>query len=355
MSVSELQQSDDGEPKKIIRELAEAPDGWDDYINSHPKATFFHRSGFQRVIANSFGHAPHYLQACDLSGATIGILPLIELKSRLFGYALKSIPFGVYGGAIGDSPDIVRLLEDYAAERGRQLGVDYIEIRNQIATRDDWPVVNSHATFVREIPHGDAAILAGIKKKQRAVVRKSLRNGLICEKQEDIGEFFRAYSTSVRNLGTPVFPATYFQNLTAEFGDDCEIVVVRQGRQLQSALMSFYFKDQVLPFYGGGLPESRQTKAMDFMYYDLMRRAGQAGYRYFDFGRSKIDSGPYHYKRHWGFEPHPLPYQYCLVEADRLPELSVANPKYQHMIAAWRKLPLGLSQRLGPLVSKHLG
>ncbi len=328
---------------------------WDRYVDRNDDATFFHRAGWYRVIKDSFNHTPHYLQAIDSEGGIRGILPMFEVKSALFGHYLVSLPFAVYGGAVADSDEIRRLLEDKAASLAVELNVDYLELRNRVKTRDDWPTKSMHATFLRDIEEGDEAILLSIKNKQRYVIRKSLKNNLSRELQDDIAEFFHAYSMSVRNLGTPVFSKRYFENLRKEFGRDCEIVSIKGEDGLHCSLISFYFKDQVLPYYGGGLPQSRASKAMDFMYFDLMCRAGSEGYKTFDFGRSKIDTGPYNYKRHWGFTPQPLHYQYYLVKSDELPELNTNNPRYRMLIALWQKLPLKISQLLGPLISKYLG
>ncbi|MDJ0710590.1 MAG: FemAB family PEP-CTERM system-associated protein [Woeseiaceae bacterium] len=328
---------------------------WDDYVLAHPDATFFHRAGWFRVIRDSFRHRPFYLQAKDASGRIRGVLPAFEQKSLLFGHALISLPFCVYGGGVADSPSILRALEDAAADLAHSLNVDYLELRNVETTRDDWPTKSLHATFQRALEGDDEAILLSIKNKQRAVVRKGLRNNLTLQIQDDVDEFFHAYSTSVRNLGTPVFSRRYFQNLKKEFGNDCEIVSVKSDEGLECSLISFYFRDHVLPYYGGGMPQSRGSKAMDFMYYDQMCRAAKDGRNVYDFGRSKVDSGPYNYKRHWGFEPRPLHYQYALVRASELPEVNVNNPKYQKMISLWRKLPLRVSQILGPFVSRYLG
>ena len=340
----------------VVREVTiDQLEEWDDYVAKSDDASFFHRGGWYRIIRDSFNHTPHYLRAVDSDGNTRGILPLFEVKSMLFGHSLVSVPFCVYGGAVADSSDVRRLLEDEAANLARDLNVDYLELRNIEKTRDDWPVKSLHATFLREIEEGEEAILLSIKNKQRAVIRKSLRTNFSRELQDNVDDFFFAYSTSVRNLGTPVFSKRYFENLKKEFGQDCEIVSIKGDNGLHCSLISFYFKDHVLPYYGGGLSASRKSKAMDFMYYDLMCRAGKEGYRTFDFGRSKIDSGPYNYKRHWGFAPQLLHYQYFLVNSNKLPELNTTNPKYQMVISAWQKLPLKMSQLLGPLLSKYLG
>lgn len=329
---------------------------WDDYVQAHSEATFFHKSGWHRVIKNAFGHHPYYLWAIDkLTSEVKGVLPLFQVKSFLFGNALVSLPFCVYGGALAVNEDVRRQLEDFAASLAEKLQVDYLEIRNITQTRDDWPTKSLHATFIKDIASTEEENLALVKYKQRAVVRKALKNDLSVEFSDRVDEFYHAYSTSVRNLGTPVFSKRYFQELKREFGQDCEILSVKQHGQVHCALMSFYYKDTVYPYYGGGMPESRGSKAMDLMYFDQMCRAGKAGYTKYDFGRSKKDTGPFNYKRHWGFEPQNLHYQYHLVKAKELPDLNPLNPKYQLMVRTWQKLPLWLSQFIGPFVSRYLG
>lgn len=328
---------------------------WDSYVLSSPNSTFFHRGGWYRVISRAFGHKPHYLAAMQPNGRIVGILPLFEMKSLLFGHSLVSVPFCVYGGAVADSAAIVRSLEDKAAVLAERLGVDYLELRNIEPTREDWPSHVSHAFFSRDLEEDSEAILKAIDKKQRAVVRKSLKNNLTVEIQDEIDEFFDAYSTSVRNLGTPVFAKDYFYELKMEFGCNCEIVTVKQDSDVHCSLVSFVFKNQVLPYYGGGYPLSRSSKAMDFMYFDLMCRAREKGIDSFDFGRSKIESGAYHYKRHWGFRPRLLHYQYYLVKSRKLPNKTTNNPKYRMMINAWKRLPVSVSRWLGPYLSKYLG
>ncbi len=164
------------------------------------------------------------------------------------------------------------------------------------------------------------------------------------------------YSESVRNLGTPVFSRHYFYMLKDAFGDDCELLTITSRGEPVSAVMSFYFKDEVLPYYGGGSFQARAVKANDFMYWQVMNRALQRGdVRTFDFGRSKRGTGSHDFKIHWGFEPRPLHYEYHLVRATTLPDINPLNPKYRMFIKAWRKLPLRVSQLVGPRVARSLG
>lgn len=327
---------------------------WDRFVERHPEGTFFHLSGWERVLRRSLGHATHYLIA--RAGAELtGVLPLARVKSLLFGDALISTPFCVYGGALA-SDDATRVaLEDAAATLSRELRVDYLELRHRARSRPEWPVKTLYFTFRRTLDPDPEKNLLAIPRKQRAEVRAGIKQGLAVEFDQRLDRFYHIYSESVRNLGTPVFAKSYFKMLREEFGERCEVATVIHQGQPVSSLMTFWFRDEVLPYYGGGLPVARPLSAYDFMYFDLMRRACERGVRRYDFGRSKADSGPFRYKKHWGFEPEPLNYEYVLGKKGELPNLSPANPKYELFVRAWRRLPLGVSQWVGPMISRYLG
>ncbi len=331
---------------------------WDKYVKTHQQASFFHLSGWQTVIEKSFNHPCYFLYA-EKDGSICGVLPLVEVKSSLFGHALISTPFCVYGGAIADTVEIVRQLEQEACQIAERLQVDHLELRYKEAQDSSLLLKQAHSTFGVEIVEGSDNILASIKKKQRAVIRHSLKNELnssISSNKHDFNDFYQLLSTSYRNLGTPIFTKRYFENLMTVFADDSDVAVIRdKNNQPSSAVLNFYFNEQVLPYYGGGNDNARGLKSADFMYYQVMCHAQEKGKKWFDFGRSKNDSGPYKYKKNWGMEPKSLYYYYYLVKAEELPNLSPNNPKFKFFIAMWQKLPLKLSQFIGPFLSKYLG
>lgn len=197
--------------------------------------------------------------------------------------------------------------------------------------------------------------MLAIPKKQRAMVRKGIKAGLSAHIESDVTSLYRCYSESVRNLGTPVFSKRYLEILRDTFKDDCEILVVRSGKTDVAAVMSFYFRNEVLPYYGGGTYDARAVKGNDFMYWSVMERAREKGMTLFDYGRSKVGTGAYRFKKHWGFEPQTMSYEYHLVNAPAMPDLSPNNPKYKFFIGMWQRLPLPVAQRLGPFLAKSLG
>ncbi|WP_026377201.1 FemAB family XrtA/PEP-CTERM system-associated protein [Aestuariibacter salexigens] len=330
-------------------------EAWNSYVDSHNEGSFFHLIEWSDVIQDVFNHTPHYLVATQ-DARIVGLLPLVELKSLLFGHSLVSTPFCVYGGAIADSPEIKKQLEDESVALGRKLSVDYVELRCRKASDNPlFEVSCQHSTFGWELSDGPEAILAAVKKKQRANIRHSLKKALEVAIDQDADTAYDIYSESVRNLGTPVFDPKYFPALVKYFGDKTEVLTVKSGGKPISSVLSFYYKDEVLPYYGGGTFDARGLKSNDLMYYTLMCHAQEKGCNRFDFGRSKNDSGAFKYKATWGMEPEPLHYMRALINATEQPNLSPNNPKYALFINTWKKLPLWLSRLLGPFLSKYLG
>ncbi|HLF09786.1 MAG TPA: FemAB family XrtA/PEP-CTERM system-associated protein [Gammaproteobacteria bacterium] len=326
---------------------------WDSFVQRHRDGTFFHLAGWRTVIETAFGHRGHYLYV-ERDGEVRAVLPLVHVSSFLFGNALISTPFCVYGGALGDSEPVNALL-DAACDLAKELKVDYLELRNRRRIDRDWPTKDLYVTFRKPIGADEQANLLAVPRKQRAMIRKGIDAGLRSAVDSDLARFYSVYSESVHSLGTPVFGHGYFSRLQAIFGDACEVMSVWHQEQIIASVMSFYFRDEVLPYYGGGTRAARALKGNDFMYWELMRRAGARGIRVFDYGRSKRNTGSFSFKEHWGFAAEPLPYQYFLVNSRKLPDVSPSNPKYRLFVRGWRILPLAVSRIAGPLIARNLG
>lgn len=338
-----------------ITELTQAElHHWDAYVQEHPEATFFHKAGWKSVLEKSFGHPCHYLIAKQ-EDKICGVLPLGRVKSALFGDALISTPFCVYGGVIADNDAIASELENSACRLADTLQVDYLELRNKKQRHADWPSKDMYVYFRKEINEDAEENLKAIPRKQRAVVRKGIKAELDVSNEKNLDNLYFAYASSVRNLGTPVFSKKYFANLLDEFGEDCNVTTISKENETISSVLSFYFKDEILPYYGGGTSAARGLKANDFMYWALMKQSGEAGIKYFDYGRSKEGAGSYSFKKNWGFVAEPLFYEYYLVKSKSIPEVNPNNPKYKVFIDIWRRLPLSIANFIGPYISRSLG
>ncbi|GHU35221.1 peptidoglycan bridge formation protein FemAB [Betaproteobacteria bacterium] len=328
---------------------------WDDFVLACPQATFFHRSGWQEIVSGVFRHPTYFLYA-ERDGAIEGVLPLAHVKSLLFGNALVSLPFAVYGGVAANDEAAAQLLENEAQSIAQGLGVEHLELRNFRQRHADWPTQDLYVSFRKAIEADVEANMLAIPRKQRAMVRKGIKNGLSSEIDGDVERFFPLYADNVLRHGTPAMPKRYFQKLLEVFGQDCDVLTVtdKEGRTVSSVL-SFYFRGEILPYYAGDDVAARDLAGNDFKYWELMRRSCERGIKVFDYGRSKQGTGSYSFKKNWGFEPQPLFYEYCLYRRDGIPQNNPSNARFKFFIAAWRRLPIGLANWLGPFIVRNLG
>ena len=338
-----------------VRPFAE-PDraAWNAFVLAHPDGTFFHQAEWQDVLRQSFGHRTHFLLA-ERDGRVCGVLPLAEVKSLLFGHALVSTPFCVYGGIVAADDLAFRALEAAACRLAGDLGVEHLEMRNRRRQHPEWACKDLYFTFRKPIDPDPEQNLLAIPRKQRAMVRKGIKAGLRAEIDHRLDRHYGMYSASMRNLGSPIFSRHYLEVLRQTFGDACDIVTVLHGDEPVASVLNFYFRDEVLPYYGGGTQRARAVAGNDFMYWQVMERGRQRGCRLFDYGRSKRDTGAFDFKTYWGFEPSQLYYEYFLVKRKDMPNLSPTNPKFGTAIRTWQRLPVRVTQLIGPHLAKYLG
>jgi FemAB-related protein (PEP-CTERM system-associated) len=328
---------------------------WDGFVRAMPEASFFHQAGWRRVIARGVGHAT-YFRIARRAGAVMGVLPLVHVRSRLFGNALISTGFGTYGGILAADAETAGTLADDAAALGRKLGVDYVELRHTAPQPIGWPAkADLYVRFQRPLSPDAAENLAALPDGKRSDLRRAVKGGLRLEPGAGLDRFYAIYAASVRNLGTPVYPRRFFAAIAEEFPEAVEILAVHGPDGPVAATLSLSFGGAVSPYFAGGLTQARGLHAYDYLYWSLMERGARRGAARFDFGRSKRGTGAFDYKLHWGFEPEPLAYQFHLVRRRDLPNVNPLNPKYRLMVETWKRLPLPVANRLGPLIARQLG
>jgi FemAB-related protein (PEP-CTERM system-associated) len=344
----------------VVRPLESASEpAWDRFVEAMPTGTFFHRAGWAKVIETAFRHATHYAFT-ERDGAITGVLPLGRVKTVLFGDSLISSPFCVYGGPLAADAESEAALIAHAESLLLRTGASALEFRHlgsaEPELESDWiERPGLYVTFRKKIDGDHERNLKAIPRKQRAMVRKGIQNGLSSTATRDVRVLHRIYAESVRNLGTPVFSRRYFQILMDVFGDAADVVTIMDQDLPIASVMNFYFRDEVLPYYGGGSAAARGRAGNDFLYWETMRRAADRGSRLFDFGRSKIGTGAFSFKHNWGFEPEKLHYRFRLKPGEAIPELNPLNPKYRLMIAAWKRLPLPVANVIGPFIVRGVG
>jgi FemAB-related protein (PEP-CTERM system-associated) len=323
-------------------------------ITAFPGAALFHRPEWTLAVERGCGQRSHYLLAEAADGTLVGILPLTEMRSPLFGSALVSTGFGVDGGIVAATDQAAEALAEAAWDLAQRLGCSSVELRGGQLPEGWEHKQGTYAGFARDLSQGDEAILKAIPRKQRAEVRRAQGLGMVVNVGSgpaDREAHYRVYSESVRNLGTPVFPRALFDAMLDAFGADADILTVRKDGEPVASVLSFYDRGTVYPYWGGGTQAARSLRANELMYFELMRHASARGCTRFDFGRSKVGTGAFAYKKNWGFEPQPLVYA---VKGEAR-ETNPLSPKYRLQVALWKKLPLPLANRLGPLIARGLG
>lgn len=327
------------------------------FLAGESGASVFHEPAWLDAISAASGHATRLLLA-EQAGVIVAALPLHAVSSLLFGRALVSTGFAVGGGIIGD-PAAAPALAQAAQALASGLRSPTIELRGGILPETPgWHIRrDSHAGFVRPLAADDEAQLLAIPRKQRAELRKGLGQALTVRtgtSAQDQDWHYRVYSESVRNLGTPVFPRRLFREVLARMGESADILTVLHEGEPVASVLSLYHRGAVMPYWGGGVQAARALRANDVMYHALMNHARRRGADRFDFGRSKLDSGAYHFKRNWGFTPEPLAYAHWTADGAQPRDIDPRSPRYQARIRAWQKLPLPLANLLGPFIARGL-
>jgi len=329
------------------------------FVMAHPEGTPFHLPAWLRAIETGTGQCAHWLTAMR-GGRIEGVLPLTEMRSILFGRALVSSGFAVGGGVLAANEAAAEALTAEAWKLAEQRHCPSLELRGgPLPEGEGWQhKTEAYAGFVRPLAADDAAELTAIPRKQRAEVRKALDAGMTVatgRSATDRAAHYAVYAESVRNLGTPVFPRALFAAVLDRFGEDADILTVSHEGVAVASVLSLYHRGVVMPYWGGGTWGARALRANELMYFALMRHARERGCTAFDFGRSKPGTGAFAYKKNWGFEPRPLAYGVRTAGGAAPREVNPLSPRYRMQIAAWRKLPLWLANRLGPPLARGLG
>ena len=306
------------------------------------------------MVEEALGHSCFCLVA-RTGGRITGIFPISWVRSRIFGDCMVSMPLAVYGGICADDQEsyseLLRAGSDLAAEHK----VKYLEMRNRA---EEYPTSlprrDLYVTFIQDLTPGPDKLLQSLPRDTRYMVRKSQKVGLEWTEDLPLDEFYEIYARSVHHLGTPVFAKSLFARLRNEFPAETRVFGVRKDGKAIAGVFCFYFRDQVLPYYGGSLAEFNRDAPNNFMYWNLMAQSSREGYRWFDFGRSKRGTGSFTFKSSWGIQPVELPYQYQLVRATEVPQLSPVDRKFRAPVSLWKRLPFAWTKVLGPRIIRWI-
>ena len=323
---------------------------WNAFVQAHPLGSPFHLLAWHDTLRSTFGYEPKYLYAVDAQDRIIGVLPMFVVDNFITGRVLISTPFAVYGGILAASDAAHYALSAQAKAIAQKLDVQYLELRNSFEDqRAAFSGIDRYATFTKAVAPGSADnLLAAIPPKTRNLVRKALKHDYTTRSATDLDTFYRLLMQTYRRHGTPIFPQHFFETLLENFGSMVDVrEVLLDGRPVAASL-NFLFREEMHTYYAASDPDALAAAPNNFMYFDHLLWAGNNGYKLFDFGRSKLDTGPYQFKKHFGATPRPLPYEVMLVRRRDMPNFTPKNPKFAVATRVWQKVPLPMTRLLGP-------
>jgi FemAB-related protein (PEP-CTERM system-associated) len=340
---------------QIIRCDASYDTRWNQFVQECPRASFYHRAEWRQINERCFGHRTAYLAAVE-GERFVGVFPLVQLKSLMFGNVACSMPFVNYGGPAGESDEAEQALLDASAQVAEEWGVNYLEIRSQRHLGDRYPCSEHKISMTIELAPDPETVMGAFKREHRAEIRRAYKNGFTVRfGSELIDDFYTVLSESWRDLGTPIYRASYLKSVLAAFPNAHRLCVVysADGQPVAGALDGLH-NGTVEGMWLGMRNEYRKQLVGYVLYWELVKHACEQGHRRFHLGRSSKDSGAEQFKKKWNAEAMQLYWQYILRTRKDIPALNVSNPKYQMAINAWRKLPLPMTQAIGPFIARSI-
>jgi len=329
---------------------------WDGYVANHPAASNYHRYGWRDVVINSFNHSCNYLAARDSNGAITGVLPLVFMKSRIFGRFLVSLPFFNYGGLLCNNLETGNALLAEADNLRSELEAEHVELRHIEPWLAELPTKQHKVTMTLDLAVDAESQWQRFNPKLRNQVRKAEKNGLTAEVggKELLADFYRVFVRNMRDLGTPVYSVDFFAEVLDAFPEDTRIITVKyEGNPIAAGLITWFRETVEIP-WASSIRDFNSLCPNNLLYWTALQYALANGYKRFDFGRSTPGEGTYKFKEQWGAKPTSLNWQYLLPEGVLMPELNNKNPKYAMAIRMWQKLPLLVTRFLGPHIVKNV-
>jgi len=330
---------------------------WENYVNAHPDATFYHRHEWKEVMEESFGLKTYYLLAGD-KNTVLGILPFVHLKSFLFGSIFCSMPFLNFGGICADNEKAEKALLSEASKIVKTSGGDYLELRHKKRSSADIPVKTNKVSMTLKLDQDTDVLWNNFKTKHRTNIRRACKNGLKIRvgNKDLLNEFYDIISIGWRDLGTPLYQKSFFENILDVFEESIEIYLVYYEGKAIATAFNFLFRNTVDGMWTYSLKEFSKLQTNYFLYWEMIKRACEKGYKLYNLGRSTSGTGATFYKKKWNAVTRQLYWEYILNESigNKLPELNVDNPKYQPAINTWRKMPVWFTKIIGPYIAKNI-
>ena len=325
---------------------------WEAFVNARGDQAGYHAWDWQRVFTGAFGHECVYLMA--RRGMHVeGVLPLVHIKSLIFGNTLTSLPFLNYGGVMADTTDAAEALVHAAREQAQARRCGHVELRHVEQQFPSLPCKQHKVSMRLALGEG---MWDGLDRKVRNQIRKAEKSGLTVDRggEELVGDFYAVFARNMRDLGTPVYSRRLFEEVLRAFPQRSALHVVRLNGQPVAAGFTYRTPAMVQLPWASSIREFNALCPNVLLYWDAIQFAHGTGAAVFDMGRSTPGEGTFKFKAQWGAEAVPLHWEYQLLSPGEMPNVSPANPKFQLAIAVWQKLPLSLTTRVGPIIVRAI-
>lgn len=330
---------------------------WDNYVIDSRRASCYHLTGWKKVIEESFGHQTFYLLSEDQGGKVTGVLPMVHLKSLLFGSFMVSLPYFNYGGICAENEESYSSLLKEASYLAKEEECRHIEFRETKPVDNGLSKKESKVSMMLSLPQSAEALWGALGSKLRSQVKRPEKEGMYPQigREEELDTFYEVFSENMRDLGTPVYAKTFFLNILRAFPSTSWIcsVYTKEGKAVASGFL-VGFKDVLEIPWASSLRAYNNYGPNMLLYWTALKFACDSGFTRFDFGRSTPHEGTYRFKEQWGAKPHPLYWYYWMQSGEAMPELNPHNPKFTLAINVWKRLPVGLTQLIGPAIVKNL-
>jgi len=340
---------------EVVSFSDEGAEKWNSFVDKHPNSCIYHRYEFRKIIETSFGHNCVYLAAVGSGGDILGVLPSVQINSRIFGNYFVSIPMFNYAGPLAESEAIEIALVDKACEKAVELEASHVELRDT-RPRDNYVQKTSKYSLTLPLPREIEQLWGDLGSKVRAQIKRSEPFNLVFKAggEELLDDFYKVFSINMRDLGTPVYSKSFFRNILRCDSLSQWLTVVYYNNEPVSCGFLLGYKETMEIPWASTLRSANKLNANMFMYWHILKFSIEHKYKFFDFGRSTKDAGTYNFKKQWGAKPIPLYWHYWLKDGGDLPELNPNNPKYRMAISVWQKLPVWLTHIIGPPLVKNL-
>ena len=329
---------------------------WDAYVESHSEGTIYHLSKWQKLIQQQFGHNSFYHYSVNDENEVNGILPVVQLKSMLFGNYMVSVPYFNYGGAISDEPDISNDLMKAAGKIASRNSSSHVEFRDTQKYEGDWGLREDKVVMLLDLPDDSEKLWKDIGTKVRAQVKRPQREPVSVKHGglDLLDDYYEVFAQNMRDLGTPVYAKSFFKAILQTFPENAHIVCVYHNDKPAAAGFLLGYKERMEIPWASALREFNKISVNMLLYWEVLKYTIEQGYKQFDFGRSTINAGTYRFKKQWGAKPKQLYWHYWLAEGQDVPKMNPDNPKYKLVIGLWQKMPVWLTKIIGPSIVKNL-